>query len=397
LIFILDIISVVIGLFLTISFTYLFFWVGVFFLKASKKTRKSVDQIKKFAFVVPAHNEAEGIQETLRSLQGVTYPKDHFDIVVVADNCTDATAQISREMATTVLERQSETAKGKGFALKYAFQTLLPHDYDAFVVIDADSIVDENFLSVINSYFVSGYRVVQASCGILNAEATPLTYLFYIGNVLENHLFYEGKRRLGFPSILRGNGMCFSREIIESYPWDAFSVVEDTEYAIKLLREGIDIPFASDALLYARQPENLEQAHSQRVRWASGNMKMTKGFAFKLIMEGIYKRNLFLADTGLSLLVLSKPFLFLLTFLMGFIALFNSFFFQSVQVISYWALGLCAAQFVYIFLGIILGGLDSHKIKFLVKSPFYFGWMIFIVILGMFGYRANSWVRTKRS
>lgn len=396
-IFFLNFLSFAMGIFLTIAIVYLFFWVFVSFFKATIIPCDISGVINKFAFIVPAHNEQNNISETIRSLQCVDYPESMFDVVVVADNCVDATARVSRELGATVLERQNLSERGKGFALKFAFQKCIPKGYDAFVVIDADAIVDRNFLSVMNSYLTSGHRVIQALNGISNPEATPLTYLFHVGNILENHLFYEGKNKLGFPSILRGNGMCFSRGVLIDYSWDAFSVAEDTEYTIKLIRAGINIPFAAETRALAHQPENLGQAHSQRVRWASGNMKISKGFASKLILEGLKRRRFFLADTGISLLVLSKPLLLLVTLIMLALTFFNDFFFQSGQAILFWSLALLSAQIVYLCLGIIVGGIDSRKMKFLLKTPLYVAWMLFVIILGVVGYKADSWVRTKRS
>jgi cellulose synthase/poly-beta-1,6-N-acetylglucosamine synthase-like glycosyltransferase len=389
--------SVFMGIFLSLALFYLFFWAMAYFFGHTKKIMKNAEPRKKFAFVVPAHNEEAGINDTLASLLAVDYPLDLFDVIVVADNCDDETALVAEKAGAAVLERHSEAEKGKGFALKYAFQKLLSKEYDAFVVIDADSIVDRNFLSVMNSYLMAGHSAVQALYGISNPNSSPLTRIFQVGNILENHFFYEGKTKIGFPAMLRGNGMCFTREILVNYPWDAFSVVEDTEYTIKLIREGVNIPFATETRVLAKQPESVTQAHSQRVRWASGNLKITKGYGFKLVAEGMSKRKFFLADTGISLLVLSKPLLILISLAMGALSLFNVLLFQSGQLVLIWAVVLFGAQFVYLMLGVCHKGFKGQKLRFLLQAPLYLGWLAFVSVLGLAGYKADLWVRTKRS
>ena len=392
----LTLLSVIAGFFLTLAFIYLFFWAVVFFIRPNKAEHKVVVPKTRFAFVVPAHNEEHGIKQTLQSLMAVDYPHKLFDVVVVADNCDDETASIAKAAGAVVLERYSDEERGKGFALKFAFQTLLPEDYDAFVVIDADSAVDSNFLAVIDEYQQSGYEVVQTLDGILNPDASPLTYLFHVGNVLENYLFYEAKWRLGIPALLRGNGMCFSRQVLERFPWTAFSIVEDTEYTIKLIRASVDIPFATQTRVLAQQPETIMQAYSQRVRWASGNMKITKGYALDLIREGITKKQIFLIDAGCSLLVMSKPLLIAINMLMIGLATLNVLLFKAGGIVLAWALSLFFGFSVYLASGVMVAGVDRNRLFYLVSTPVYLGWMLYVSLLGLVGYRSSAWVRTKR-
>jgi 1,2-diacylglycerol 3-beta-glucosyltransferase len=389
-------IVIVLGMYLSLALAYLFFWAVVYLTRPAEVGNRSVAPKTRFACVVPAHNEGSGIDSTLGSLLAVSYPRELFDVVVIADNCTDATASVARHAGTIVYERRSDTERGKGFALRHAFQILLSKGYDAFVVIDADSMVDENFLSVMDGLLQEGHDVIQALNGIANPDATPLTYLFYVGNVLENHLFYEAKQRLGFPAVLRGNGMCFSHGLLERFPWTAFSVVEDTEYTINLIRAGVDIPFTVATKVLARQPETLEQAHSQRVRWAAGNMKITRGYAVRLIGEGMARKRPVLADIGASLLVMSKPVLIVVNLLMIGLAALNMFYFQHGGSQLVWALGLLAGMFVYLGLGAVAGGLDGRRLKRLIKTPVYLCWMLYVSLLGFIGYGSSTWVRTKR-
>lgn len=383
--------------FLGMSFwlLYLAALLAVAILHRSKKADAETVPVKRFAIIVPAHNEVGVIERTLSSLASIDYPVELFSVLVVADNCTDQTAEIARAAGVRCLERHDSQRRGKGYALEYAFVVLLRENFDALIVVDADTIVSKNVLNSLNSRFQHGEKVIQIYNGIANPTASPLTYFFSVGNTMENDLFYIPKEHLKVSSILRGNGMCFSREVLEKVPWNAHSIVEDTEYSIELIRRGFSIHFASEARVLAYQPENLEQAHIQRVRWASGNAALTKTKAISLVREGIVSRNLNLVDCGITLLVQSKPLMIFLLFgLLALTLIMEAF--DSGESFLLWTLVLFAVATVYFAMGIFWNGLKSLRPGYLLSSPFYLVWMVCVICLGMLGFRKNAWLRTKR-
>lgn len=377
---------------LTVLVLYLWFFALVYFIAIKREIIAASDPKTRFVFVIPAHNEEMGITATVQSLLSVSYPRFLFDVVVIADNCTDGTAEQARIAGAECFERHDTSLRGKGYALRHAFTELMPRDYDAFIVIDADSIVSSNFLSVLDARLKRGEQVVQAYYGMSNPDASILTYLFQVGNLIENKLFWVPKNKLGLPIILRGNGMCFAGEILDKYPWNAFSITEDTEYGMMLVNKGIGIHFASDIGVYAHQPETLQQAFDQRVRWASGNSTLTKGRAFKLIVSGIKQFNIALSDLGISLIVGSRPLLLVAnTLLLALSLVYGS------QIFLWWSSSVLFAQVLYICLGIAMNGISCQKMMRLFFSPFYFAWLCMISLLGVAGFRKNQWVRTTRS
>lgn len=377
---------------LTCLCAYLWFFAGFFFFGKRRIATITGDRfLTRFVFVVPAHNEAEGIAATIHSLKSVEYPPDLFCVVVIADNCSDRTAEIARQEGAQCLERFHASLRGKGYALRFAFEALLPQAYDAFVVIDADAIVSSNFLAVLDGRIRQEQKVVQAYDGLSNPDASILTYLFQVGNIIENRLFWEPKERLGAPVLLRGTGMCFSREILNTYPWKSFSIVEDTEYGLMLLENKVRVHFAPEIGVYARQPENLQQAFVQRVRWASGNAALTKRKALKFIITGISRGNFALADIGLSLIAGSKPLLLLVsTALLVLSVVIGS------ERLVIWSLILLSSLFLYLALGVIMNGISCQKMLRLVLSPFYLVWLCAVSVLGFAGFRKNQWLRTTR-
>ena len=121
--------------------------------------------LRKFAVLVPAHNEELNIERTLRNLQSMDYPREKYSIHVVADNCTDKTAAIARMNGAVVLERTNPSLRGKGHALRWSFDQLLKEEtgFDAFVIIDADSIVRPSYLRILNYYLHRGAAALQSS------------------------------------------------------------------------------------------------------------------------------------------------------------------------------------------------------------------------------------------
>lgn len=376
---------------LTPLILYLWFFAVAYFVNSNRSNQETAQPLTRFAFIVPAHNEEAGITTTVNNLLAVNYPKELLDVVVIADNCSDSTAAKALSAGAKCLERTDPDLRGKGYALRLAFTKLLSDNYDAFIVIDADSVVSNDFLSRMDTRLQRGEQVVQAYYGLSNPDASILTYLFQVGSLIENKLFWESKQIFGLPIMLRGNGMCFTRQIVEQYPWDAFSIVEDTEYGIKLVDQGVHICFATETGVYARQPETLDQAFAQRVRWASGNSSLTKGRAIDLIAKGVSGKKANQADLGISLLVGSKPLLLVVTLVLLLLA-----WFAHMPVLAWWASLLMLAQLLYIGIGIVLQGITLQNMYRLLVSPFYMAWLCMVSILGLMGFRKNQWVRTSR-
>lgn len=377
---------------LTFLILYLWFFAIAYFVTNKIETPVAKAPQSRFVFIVPAHNEESGITATVQSLLNVCYPRSLFEIVVVADNCTDQTAQQARIAGAECIERFDKELRGKGYALRLAFTELLPRGYDAFIVIDADSIISDNFLSVLDTRLNRGEQVIQGYYGMSNPDASILTYLFQVGNLIENKLYWVPKQAFGLPIILRGNGMCFAKEIVEKFPWNAFSITEDTEYGMMLTDNGIRIHFADDIGVYACQPETMQQAFAQRVRWAAGNSTLTKGRAVKMMASGIIHRKIATIDLGISLIAGSRPLLLVANLLL----IMLSIFLNSCVLIN-WACLLFVAQVLYIGLGVLLNGISLQKMVRLLLSPFYLAWLCIISLLGTAGFRKNQWVRTTRS
>jgi len=264
------------------------------------------DFVNSFAIIIPAHNEEEGIKATIDTCLKLDYPKEMYEIVVIADNCSDNTAKIAKDNGVICLERFNKENKGKGFALSFAFEQLKQRKYSAFLVLDADCQIDIEALKVFDHYLSCGATVLQSNNIPSNPDENSMTFAVAVGSTIEHDLFYAPKSQLGLAVFLGGTGMVISKEILERFPWQASSIVEDVDYAVNLLKENIKITFVPEVCVKSETPVDKEQLDIQRTRWASGNLHFGKTEAFKLMMNGLVKRNLRLADAGWTFLIISR-------------------------------------------------------------------------------------------
>jgi len=255
-----------------------------------------------FRLIVPAHNEEQGIADTVQSLLQLDYPKSAFAVLVIADNCTDATAARARESGADVLERHDDKLRGKGYALLHAFERL-PADVDAVVVIDADTLVSPNLLSTFSARLAAGAHAVQADYAVRNPQQSWRTRLIAIAFGAFHIVRGRGRERLGLSAGLRGNGMCFSTEILRRVAHDAFSIVEDVEYGIRLGEAGCRVHYADDAHVYGEMVASSAAARSQRTRWEGGRKALRKAHGLRLVKRGLAARDRVLFDLGFDLLV----------------------------------------------------------------------------------------------
>ncbi|MEG3071993.1 MAG: glycosyltransferase family 2 protein [Candidatus Syntrophopropionicum ammoniitolerans] len=229
-----------------ISVYYFYFFVISLFGFFRRYSDDILPPASRFAIVVAAYNEEKVIGELIRNLQHLDYPKELYDVYVVADNCTDETAVIAAENGATVMERFNQVDKGKGYALEYAFNNIFERGipYDAVCVFDADNLVAENFLSIMNGHLLKGEKIIQGFLDTKNAHDTWITKSIYISYILTNRFWQLSKYNLGFTCALGvSTGMCLSVEMLKRYGWGMTSLTEDLEFQTKALLNNIKVCF----------------------------------------------------------------------------------------------------------------------------------------------------------
>ncbi|MPM59233.1 hypothetical protein SDC9_106073 [bioreactor metagenome] len=289
---------------LIIVFFTLYYFVIAFFGMWRKKENKILTPKKTFAVIVAAHNEENVISQLVENLHVLKYPRELYDIFVVADNCKDSTAQLARSAGAIVYERFNLKQRGKGYAMEWMFTKLfrLKRKYDAVVVFDADNLVHPDFLLEMNNRLCKGEKVIQGYLDAKNPRDTWIAGTFAISFWVVNHIWHLAKYNLGLSSVLGGTGMCISTDILQKFGWGATCLTEDMEFTMKVLLIGIRTTWAHDAIVYDEKPLTFKQSWNQRKRWAQGHFDIAGRYIPKMLAEGFKRRDIRILDGVLHLL-----------------------------------------------------------------------------------------------
>jgi len=346
----------------------------------------------RFAIVVPAHNEQEGIAATVKNLREVDYPADKFSVTVVADNCSDETAARAEAAGAHVLVRHDLEKRGKGYALEYAFAKLAP-EVDALVVVDADTVVSPNLLRAFAARIQAGALAVQADYAVRNPDASWRTRLMAIAFGAFHVLRSAARERLRLSSGLRGNGMCFTSRVLSLVPHDAYSIVEDVEYGIRLGEAGHRIFYAGEAHVYGEMVSSSAASQSQRQRWERGRAALARTRGVPLFGRALIRRDPMMMDLAIDILL--PPLSTLAAWIgFGFAAALVSRYAFSVEVsLRIWIANL-AALLLYVLRGWSLSGTGARGLLELVCAPFYVAWKLWLRLRQPA--RPKDWVRTTR-
>jgi len=368
-------------------------------LGVRRSTPFASTHVRRFAVIVPAHNEELAISETVNSILAVSYPRDRFDVIVVADNCTDRTAEIASALGATVHERVDLTLRGKGYALRWIVERLLAvrPAYDAFVIIDADSTASPEFLTIMNAYLEQGSASVQ-SMDIVKAEQDAWSpQITEISFLLTNVARPLGRKAWGLSAGLKGNGMCFRRDVMERFPWDAYSLAEDAEFGIRLLLEGISTSFAHEAIVHAKMPRDPENARSQRARWERGRVPLIRRNLGGLLRLALRSRSFVYLDAAIELTTPS------LVNMLGIVLLMitiNALAWLgavpgTLNWLVLWSI-LAALMVVHVIAGMRAAGAPRSTFLALLNIPRYVIWKIGLYRFVLKNRGNKEWVRTTR-
>jgi cellulose synthase/poly-beta-1,6-N-acetylglucosamine synthase-like glycosyltransferase len=251
---------------------------------------------KRFALVVAAHNEEPVIANVIDSLKQQSYPQDLYDIFVIADNCTDNTADIARKNGAFVYERFNNLQRGKGYALDWMFKKLfnIYDKYDAVAVFDADNLVSANFLREMNKQLRNGHKIIQGYIDSKNPFDSWITLSYSIAFWLSNQLFQTPRYYLGLSCGLCGTGFAIDIQVLREIGWGATCLTEDLEFTMKLAIHGMKVAWAQNAVVYDEKPLTLKQSWNQRKRWMQGHADCARRF-LPLLFSKAFKEGDFIA------------------------------------------------------------------------------------------------------
>ncbi|MFL0800339.1 MAG: glycosyltransferase [Agarilytica sp.] len=347
------------------------------------------------AILIPAHNEASGIAKTLENLKTQITDNDH--VVVIADNCEDSTADIARRFGFTVIERQSDRERGKGYALDFGMHYLKQRDSspDVVIIVDADCIVEDNALSLLKQAVIARQRPVQACYLMLRGDVSRIAVkISEFAFLVKNKIRLRGLSRLGMPVPLTGTGMAFPWEAIAQAQLATGDIVEDMRLGVELAEHGVGATYCDQACVYSYFPTSEAAEATQRERWEHGHLSTLSQFAPRLFKRAIGKPSIEALGMMLDLII---PPLSLLVMIMGaawgFFLIWGLLF--SQWALFYGASGLFALLLVSISLTWLSHGRHILSIKELLHIPVYIISKI-VIYLGYIVRKQTKWIRTDR-
>ncbi|MEC4812616.1 MAG: glycosyltransferase family 2 protein [Scytonema sp. PMC 1069.18] len=351
-------------------------------------------QDAKVTVLVPAHNEELVIGSTLEKL--IPGLKQQDRLVVIADNCSDRTAEIARNAGAIVLERQDSNCRGKGYALDYGLRFLESDPPDVVVIVDADCIVNQGAIEQLTRCAIATGQPVQSVYLMAkpNNSRSSKDIVSQFSVIVKNLVRPRGLTLLGWSCLLTGTGMAFPWSVIRSVNLASGHIVEDMKLGLDLTLAGYKPTLCLTATVKAYLPTQPQAAKSQRTRWEHGHLQVMGAYIPILCKEAISQRRL---DLLVSLLDLCIPPLSLLVIL--WLGLMTTSIASSVLGAS-WIPVAIAAIAGFCFLSAILiawAGFGRKELPLLelLTIPFYIFWKI-PVYLKFLMKPQNVWVRTER-
>lgn len=272
------------------SFYLLYFVVMAIGIFKKKKEKVLVDKKNNFAVIIAARNEEAVIANLIKSLKKQNYPKEHYEIYVIVNNCTDNTEEEARKAGAKVIVC-TEKVKSKGEVLKFTFNKLKKEkDIDAYVIFDADNLVHRDFLSKMNDSLNMGYSVVQGFRDTKNVSDNWLSCSYAIMYYIQNLFLNKSRYNLGKSSFINGTGFVIKKELIDKNGYDPKTVTEDIEFVAMCAINGEKIAFNDEAITYDEQVNKFIPSLKQRKRWSIGTMECLRCYFTELIKAGFKNR-----------------------------------------------------------------------------------------------------------
>jgi cellulose synthase/poly-beta-1,6-N-acetylglucosamine synthase-like glycosyltransferase len=328
------------------------------------------------------------VRSLFASAEAAGVNRRRFSVVVVADNCTDTTALRAQEAGARVLVRENARLRGKGYALRFAFDELFSEGFDGFVIVDADSVVSENLIAEIARGLKSGADAIQTRYRVTQPLDTDRKRLMDVALLAFNVLRPKGREGWGLSAGILGNGFALSRQTLLDVPYSAESIVEDLEYHIMLVNARKRVQFANAATVYGDMPNDKSAQVSQRARWEGGRARMAAAWIPRLTGR-LLCGNLFVAEPLLELLTLPLAYLAMAALLLCAL---------PIEVFRYYGLFLVALLLVHVAVAVALGGNAMQSLASLATAPGYMFWKL--ARLGAIIRSARpeaEWLRTART
>lgn len=359
---------------------------------------------RRYALVVCAHNEEQVVGDIVNNLQQLDYPRELYDIYVIADNCSDNTARIVRDLGAIAMERHDKTKVGKGYGIEWFLDELWGLEdegkhYDAVAIFDADNLVTTNFLKQVNAKMDADHEVIQVYIDSKNPNDTWITRSYAFSYWATSRIYQLARENIGLSAQLGGTGMVFSASVLKEMGWEAKSLTEDLEFTVKYhLERNKSVAWLHTAKIYDEKPLKFKQSFAQRIRWMKGHFDCAFRY-FKPLVKNIVKGNgsrLASLDILIYLIQPTKIVLATSGFGFFFLSLFDPLpnYIQKYVLNVWWAI--LIPYYALPFIGLVLEKQGKRAWWFIQTYLFSLSW-IPIVVYSFFRRNEKTWNPTQHT
>lgn len=286
-----------------VCYAYQFFYILVPHIKKDKPHKQA--KLHRYAVLICARNEEAVIADLIDSLHGQTYPQDKLKIFVMADNCTDRTADAARAAGATVYERFDREKVGKGYALDALLGHIAqdePEGFDGYFVFDADNLLRPDYIERMNETFSDGHDIVTSYRNSKNYGDNWISAGYGLWFLRESEYLNHARMLLGTSCAVSGTGFLFSRKVLrEQGGWPFHLLIEDIQFSVSHILDGYKIAFCPQAELFDEQPVTFRQSWRQRMRWSRGYLQVLRRYGLKLC-GGMFKGSFSCYDMSMNIL-----------------------------------------------------------------------------------------------
>lgn len=264
--------NTIVGLVFSVCFLYqvVFFFIGLIHGQVKIPPAKKQHT---YAFFIAAHNEEAVIANLVKSIKDQDYPSELIDVFVVADACTDNTAQAAREAGAIVYERNDLSRKGKSWVMDYGFDRILreyPGKHEAFFIFDADNLLSRDYVTIMNDAFDQGYLALTSYRNSKNFGSSWISSAYATWFIREARYLNNARMICHTSCAVSGSGYLVSAKLIEGMKgWDFHTLTEDIQFSTFCAIHGVRIGYAP-AEFFDEQPVTLKASIKQRMRWTKG-------------------------------------------------------------------------------------------------------------------------------
>ncbi len=283
---ILSILNIIFGVLFMLCYAYQVVFIIISLVKKPKKFPET-DKMGRYAFIISARNEENVIPQLLDSINAQSYPEELIKTYVVADNCTDNTAGTARKCGAEVYVRENRELVGKGYALTELFshieKTAGFDAFDGYIIVDADNILDKNYVYEMNKCFASGARLITSYRNSKNYADNFISSGYSLWFLRESVQLNAVRTHLGSTCEIHGTGFLISKDIIKKQGgWIHHLLIEDVQFTVENVLQGERAVYCHDAIVYDEQPTSFVTSWHQRKRWCRGYLQVLRRYGLKL-------------------------------------------------------------------------------------------------------------------